>query len=113
MQDKVTEMAEKTITDALQGAGVPSVPEAPSIIDFTRASARSRALRTFFVGLGISVLWALVNMLGQLGDVDWFHKEGWTSVATLAVGAVISAVSSYALRIIKPPSYAPDHPANL
>ena len=86
--------------------GVDPQNPAVNLGDLTKASARSRALRTLLIGLGLSILWGIVNVLGNLSGVDWFHQAGWNSVITLAAGSVASSVVSYIARVVAPPTLA-------
>jgi len=72
--------------------------------DFTRADARSRALRTLFIGIGMSALWGVVNVLGALSGVNWFDEHALTSVATMLATSVFGSVGSYVARIAKEPA---------
>lgn len=74
--------------------------------DLLKASARSRALRTFLQGLGITVFWTLITAIGDFSNVDWFSRQGWITVGTLAGATVIHAATSYVARVINPPKLA-------
>lgn len=110
LREEIGGIVQDMVTEALKGAGIPQTAPAVDILDLTKASARSRALRTLGIGLGISVLWAVVNIISQLAGVPW-DTDAWGQVATLVIGTILSAVSSYVLRIIKPPVYAADAPS--
>lgn len=115
IEDALMEAARTAAADAVKNVAAEikaALPDPNTVAvhvdpaDLLKASARSRALRTFFGGLLVTVLWAVVNVLGTVTGVNWFSKEGWVSVGILAGGAVVNAVVSYVLRVIKPPSLA-------
>lgn len=95
-----------TLVTEIKNALPPDVPAQIDANDLLKASARNRAVRTFFGGLVVTILWALVNVVGSATGVNWFSKEGWISVGILAGGAVVNAVVSYILRVFKPPPLA-------
>lgn len=109
-QKAATAEVEAKVIAALKNA-IPVAPDAPTLEpqDVTSAAARGRALRTLFYGLGLTVFWALVTAVGDAvsgGQVDFFTKTGWISVATLAAGTIAHAVLSYVGRI----KFAPNSP---
>lgn len=85
--------------------GGASEPAVPSLDDFTKADARSRAFRTLIIGVVLSVGWGLVNILGNLATVDWTNKDAFPQVAALAVGSVVTSVTAYIARILKEPAH--------
>jgi hypothetical protein len=106
LQKKAEEMVTGAITgEVIKVTGGLSVPQPPAVGDFIKADARSRAIRTFLVGLGMSVVLGLVTALGQSSGLNWFSKEGWTAVATLAVSSVVGSVLAYVTRMIKEPAH--------
>lgn len=76
-----------------------------SLSDLTKASARSRALRSLFIGMFMAVLMGLASIIGQLGGVDWFTTTGRLSAVTLAVGAIVHSLISYVARLQWEPAY--------
>lgn len=84
----------------------PNAPEPLSKDVFTKASARSRALRTFFGGLAMAILWGVISALGTVSGDQFFTKTGLISVATIVVSSVIGAVVSYFGRLHFEPKYA-------
>lgn len=112
LQDRIAHQAEKILAEELSkalGTGQPPLATIPSG-DLKKLDAWERASRTFFAGLFATVLGAIVQVIGSLATdgthVDFFHQEGWKAVGTLAVGAVITAVSTYLLRYLKEPAGA-------
>jgi hypothetical protein len=109
-QKAATAAVEAKVIAALKNA-VPEAPAAPTLEpqDVTNAAARGRALRSLLYGLGLTIFWALVTAIGDAvsgGQVDFFTKTGWISVATLAAGTIAHAVLSYVGRI----KFAPNSP---
>lgn len=108
IQKRIGDAAAKAITDEINslGGANPALPSIP-IKDLTKLDAWERAARTFMVGIFVTLLGAVVQVIGQIAasgtSVDFFSKDGWTAVATLAVGAVVTSVSSYVLRFIREP----------
>lgn len=87
----------------LQGGA--SLPDAPSIDDFTKADARSRAFRTLGIGLVLSALWGIVNILGNIATVDWADKNALPQVVAMASTSIISSVLAYVGRIVNEPKH--------
>jgi hypothetical protein len=89
----------------LGAPGVPSIPTGPSL---TKLDAWERAGRTLLMGLLITLLGAVVQVIGELATngttVDFFTKSGWVAVGTLFVGAVFTSLASYAYRFLKLPA---------
>ncbi len=73
----------------------------------TIASARNRSWRTFLQGLGLDILFALMTLVGTLGNVDFFSAAGWTIVGALFVKTIIQTVISYVARLKITPPYDP------
>jgi hypothetical protein len=74
---------------------------APAPVD-----ARSRAARTFFQGLLLDVIVAVVMVLNtaiNTSDFAWKRENFVVLAGLLAKTAVMSAVS-YVMRIVKPPA---------
>jgi len=99
---------EKQVISLVTGA-IGNVPQpVPPVINsevFTKAAARSRAFRTFFIGLGLAVFWGFVNALGSLTHADFFSRTGLISIATLLVSSVVGSVVSYIARMKVEPNY--------
>lgn len=115
IQDRIAHAAEQAIAKELaQLAGGMSVDgEAPVATipkaDLKKMDAWERAARTFLIGIFVTVLGALAQVIGSLsttGHINFFSQDGWMAVGTLAVGAVVSGVSSYVLRYLKEPAGA-------
>jgi hypothetical protein len=65
--------------------------------------ARSRALRTVAVGLGIDVATALLLVLIPLvSNIEWTNTY-WIALASLAAKSVVQAMVSYFFRLIVKP----------
>lgn len=110
IEDVVKAAAAIAAKEALEQAkaAVPGVDTVQSIDpkDLLRASARSRAVRTLVHGILITAFWAVITAVGTLSDVDWFSREGWSTVAAVAGAAAASSVVSYIARIVSPPPLA-------
>lgn len=112
VEDRLAHEAEKILAQELQkalGSGEPELAHVDKA-DLKKLDAWERALRTFFIGLGTTILGAIIAVIGNLATsgthVDFFHKEGWFAVGTLAVGSVVTAVGSYIGRYLKEPAGA-------
>lgn len=88
---------------SLQGGA--AEPPVPNLSDFTKADARSRAIRTLLIGLVLSGLWGLTNILGNLATVDWTNKDALPQVLSMAVTAVVGSVVAYIGRVLKEPDH--------
>jgi len=103
-QQTAAQQVEQVVIGALQQT-IPAAPTGPVVVepkDITNAAARGRALRSLFYGLGLTVFWALVTAIGDAvsgGQVDFFTKTGWISVAALAAGTIAHAALSYIGRV--------------
>jgi uncharacterized protein YbjQ (UPF0145 family) len=112
VEDRIAHEAEKILSQelakALGGTDAPMATLPKS--DLKKFDAWERAARTFFIGILVTALGAVVTVIGQLSTsgthIDFFHKEGWMAVGTLAVGAVVTAVGSYIGRYLKEPDGA-------
>lgn len=105
-ESAVRDLAKAMQDDVLNAIKNTLPPDTPPHIDpgdLLKASARSRAIRTFFGGLLVTMAWAVITALGSAANVDWFTKEGLASVAILAGSSVITAVISYVARVFAPP----------
>jgi hypothetical protein len=92
----------QSVLEKLQGGDQTPVP---TLSDFTKADARSRAFRTLLIGLGLSVLWGLVNILGNIATVDWTNKDALPQVLSIATTAVVGSVVAYIGRILATPAH--------
>lgn len=113
VQDRIAHEAEKILAEELGKAlGDTTSPPLASIpkADLKKLDAWERAARTLLSGVFVTILGAIVQVIGSLSTdgthVDFFHQEGWKAVATLAVGAVITSVSTYLMRYLKEPAGA-------
>jgi len=105
LEERIAVKVQAEITDVLTKVQGGSEPAVPTLQDFTKADARSRAIRTLVIGLVLSVLWGIVNVLGNLATVDWTNRDALPQVVALVVGSVVSAVSGYFARILKTPPH--------
>lgn len=107
IQKKVISAATNALTEEINKIGEPPVPTIASK-DLKKVDAWERAGRTFAVGIFVTVLATIVQVIGQASTtgVDFFHKDGWVAVGTLLVGSLITSLSSYVLRIINEPAGA-------
>lgn len=104
---KLESAATKDLDDAEGGTGPGDIP-VPSVNDFIKADARSRAIRTLVIGVVLSVGWGAVNAIGALSGVNWFDSHVWPSMIALVTGSVVTSVTSYIARLAKePPHTAP------
>jgi hypothetical protein len=106
-QVQIAERVQGALTQALSGLGVPQVATIPSG-DLKKIDAWERAGRTFLTGLVVTVLAGIIQVIGQAASTgaDFFSKDGWNAVITLAVGSIVSSVFAYVLRYIKEPAGA-------
>lgn len=106
-QIQIAERVQGALTQALSGLGEPQVATIPSG-DLKRIDAWERAGRTFLTGLVVTVLAGIIQVIGQAASTgaDFFSKDGWNAVITLAVGSVVSSVFTYILRYVKEPAGA-------
>ena len=95
------------ITGALTG-----IPLSPTITattlsgkQLTIASAKNRSWRTFLSGMGLDIVFALVAVVGTLGNVNFFSKAGWITLGVLVIKTVIQTAISYVARIKITPPY--------
>lgn len=87
---------------ALNAAQVHVQPDTPIVVktgDLAKPAARSRALRSLVIGLGMAVLWGVITAIGTAGHVDFFSKAGWLSFFVLVGGAALNSVVSYVARL--------------
>lgn len=88
------------------------IPDPPSITDFTKADARSRATQTLLVGMGLSAVWGAIDALGSItGPENWFNQNSWVSVLSLMGGAALTAAGNYFGRLFKEPVHQAALPA--
>lgn len=107
IQEQVSAYTQSYITGILTGK-----PVAPTITgttltghDLTIASAKNRSWRTFLQGMGLDIVFALVAIVGTLGDVNFFSKAGWVTLGILVIKTIIQTVVSYIARIKIVPPY--------
>lgn len=63
-----------------------------------------RALRTFYVSVGVDILTAIgAGLLLMLDGADLMSPIFWTGVATLALRSVVTGVATYWVRLKFPP----------
>jgi hypothetical protein len=113
VQDRIAHEAEKVLAEelskALGGTTSPPIASIPKS-DLKKLDAWERAARTFLSGIVVTILGAIVQVIGSLAtdgtSVDFFHKDGWVTVGSLAVAAVVTSVSTYVMRYIKEPAGA-------
>ncbi|RJO72980.1 hypothetical protein D5S18_22155 [Nocardia panacis] len=71
------------------------------------ADARDRAVRTIIQGavstVVVAVLLAVASVIGGNG-FDWTNAADWKAVGGAAIGAVLTAVTAYVHRLVKPPA---------
>lgn len=106
-QSQVAGRIQAALAEALSGLGQPQVATIPSG-DLKKVDAWERAGRTFLAGLGITILAGLVQVIGLASSsgVDFFTKQGWYAVGTLAIGSIATSVATYFLRYLKEPAGA-------
>lgn len=85
--------------------GGQSEPAVPDLADFIHADGRAAAIRTLLIGVVLSGLWGLVNVLGNIATVDWHNRDALPQVLSIAVTGVVGAVVAYVGRLAKPPSH--------
>lgn len=90
-----------SVLDSIQGGATPATP---SLDDFTKADARSRAFRTLIIGVVFSGIWGLVNVIGNIATVDWTNQNAWPQVISIAATGIIGSVVAYVGRIVKEPA---------
>lgn len=106
-QGQVVAKVQDAITGALSSLGEPQVATIPAK-DLKKVDAWERAGRTFLVGLFVTVMAGLVQVIGQASTtgVNFFTKDGWTAVGVLAVGSIVNSACSYILRYVREPAGA-------
>lgn len=107
IQTQVAAFTQQYITGALTG-----IPLSPTITattlsgkQLTIASAKNRSWRTFLSGMGLDIVFALVAVVGTLGNVNFFSKAGWITLGVLVIKTVIQTAISYVARIKITPPY--------
>jgi hypothetical protein len=91
------------VLEKIQGGE--AAPAVPTLTDFAHADARSRAIRTFLIGIVLSVLWGLTNILGNIATVDWTNRNALPQVLTLVVGSAVSSIIAYVARLVQEPKH--------
>ena len=109
IQDQVAKFTQDYITGILTGTTpTPTVTGTTlSGTDLAIASAKNRSWRTFLAGMGLDVVFAMVAVVGTLGDVNFFTQAGWITVGVLMTKTVIQTVISYIARLKIAPPYEP------
>lgn len=69
--------------------------------------ARNRALRTFLVGLGIDVGFAVTALVVTLAAADVSAWQGWAAVGVSVARTVVASAGAYVLRRFADPSRVP------
>lgn len=105
VQKRVAGAVQAELTDLLTKVQGGATPAVPNLTDFTKADARSRAIRTLLGGLALSILWGLTNVLGNIATVNWADRNALPQVITLAVASVVGAVGAYLGRVLKEPAH--------
>jgi len=105
LEKRIAVKVQAEITDVLTKVEGGSEPAVPTLDDFTKADARSRAIRTLIIGLVLSGLWGVVNVLGNVATVNWADRNALPQVLALVVGSVVSAVTGYIARVLKTPPH--------
>jgi hypothetical protein len=66
----------------------------------TRAAAQERAVRTFFLGLGLDLAVAAATaLLTWLPGADLSTRAAWIILATTLIKTILSTIGSYVLRL--------------
>lgn len=109
IQQQVSNYTQSYITGVLTGKPVAPIITGTTVTghDLVIASARNRSWRTFLQGLGLDIIFALVALVGTLGNVDFFSTAGWTMLGILVVKTVIQTAVSYVARVKIAPPYEP------
>lgn len=107
IQEQVSAYTQSYITGILTGKPVSPVITGTTLTgqELMIASARNRSWRTFLQGLGLDIVFALVALVGTLGNVDFFSTAGWTMLGILVVKTVIQTAVSYVARVKIAPPY--------
>lgn len=107
IQTQVAAFTQQYITSALNGTPVtPTITETTlSGKELTIASAKNRSWRTFLQGMGLDIVFALVAVIGTLGNVNFFSKAGWITLGVLVIKTIIQTVISYIARLKIAPPY--------
>ena len=72
------------------------------------ADAKSRSWRTFWQGLAIDVVYALIALAGALTSIDPLDKVSWVVLGALVIKTLIQTVISYVMRIRITPTMKTD-----
>lgn len=109
IQEQVSAYTQSYITGILTGKPVSPTITGTTITgsELMIASARNRSWRTFLQGMGLDVVFALVAIVGTLGDVNFFSKAGWVTLGILVIKTIIQTVVSYVARVKIAPPYEP------
>lgn len=101
----LTNLVTQIVSAKLAKYGTEGTVPLPNLTDFVHADARSRALRSLLIGLGLSALWGVVNVLGTMGNINWFDKNSLVSVGTMLATSVAGSLAAYLVRMTKEPSH--------
>ncbi|NKY48028.1 hypothetical protein [Nocardia cerradoensis] len=97
------EAAQRQITEWLQSGA----PAAVSGAVDGKADARDRAQRTAIQGaistVVVAILLAVAGVIGGAG-FDFTDAGDWKAVGGAAIGAVVTVVTAYLHRLVKPPA---------
>lgn len=109
IQEQVSAYTQSYITGVLTGKPVNPIIVGTTLSgqELTIASAKNRSWRTFVQGMGLDVVFALVALIGTLGNVNFFSKAGWVTLGILATKTIIQTVVSYVARVKIAPPYEP------
>jgi hypothetical protein len=110
IQNQVAKYTQDYITGMLTGTTPPSSTVTGNTLsgtDLTVASAKNRSWRTFLAGMGLDVVFALVAVVGTVGNIDFFTQAGWITFGVLVIKTVIQTVIFYIARLKIAPPYEP------
>lgn len=109
IQEQVSAYTQSYITGVLTGNPVTPTITTTTLTgqELTIASARNRSWRTFLQGMGLDLLFALVAVIGTLGNVNFLSKAGWVTLGILVIKTIIQTVVSYVARVKIVPPYEP------
>lgn len=109
----VKESTQAVLAEMLQKTNA-AIPAVPNTKEFTRADARSRALYTVVVGMGLSAVAGVITAVGQAANAEWAHSDlTLASIVTLVVSSGITAAGNYVARMAHEPIHSAElnHPS--